>query len=114
MPPSSRRHGLRDRLADLPLGAIPVIALASAIAPFVVQTATFVLTRSSAATLLVGAALASSFVAVAFAWQAQMAGALRAVPRLTLAGTALAILVYHFIAFPVARVLGATLFATDG
>ena len=90
---------------------IVAIALGSAIAPFVVQTATRVLTQSVASTLVAGALLAALFIAAALAFQARLAGSLRAVPWGARIGTALAILTYHVIAFPVAQIANALFFA---
>jgi hypothetical protein len=84
---------------------IVMIALGSALAPFVVQGLTMVLTGSVAATLLVGGLLAASFIAVALAFQAQAAGGWPRVPLRTRAAIVTAILVYHSIAFPVAQIV---------
>lgn len=90
------------------------IALGTALAPFVVQTATMVLSRSIAATLVAGAALAVLLCGLALAFQARVEGSWRAVPLGARVGTVLAILTYQAIAFPVSQMLDAMLFHPGG
>jgi hypothetical protein len=79
--------------------------MVSALAPFLVQALTMVLTGSVALTLLAGGLLAASFIAVALAFQAQAAGGLARVPLRNKAATVAAIVVYQSIAFPVAQIV---------
>jgi hypothetical protein len=86
---------------------IVLIALGSALAPFVVQGATMLLTGSVALTLLAGGLLAISFIAVAFAFQAQAAGGWSRVPLGNKVAVVTAIVVYQSIAFPAAQIVHA-------
>jgi|SRR5687768_15687791 len=83
---------------------IVMIALGSALAPFLVQGLTMVLTGSVALTLLAGGLLAASFIALALAFQARVAGGWARVPLGTRAAIVTAVLVYQSIAFPVAQI----------
>jgi hypothetical protein len=90
---------------------VMLIAAASALAPFVVQTATLIATRSSGATAVVGLALALAFIGLGLGFFAREAGSLRDVPTGTRIGLALAVLTYHLIAFPIAHLIDASLIA---
>ena len=86
------------------------IALGTALAPFVVQTTTRVLTGSVAATLFAGALLACALAALALAFQARVAGGWKALPLGSKVGIVLAIFTYQLIAFPVAQIVNALFF----
>lgn len=86
---------------------IVMIALGSALAPFVVQGLTMVSTGSVALTLLAGGLLAASFIALALAFQAQVSGGWSRVRLGTKAAIVTAILVYQSIAFPFALLVNA-------
>ena len=88
---------------------IVMIALGSALAPFLVQGLTMVLTGSVALTLLAGGLLAASFIALALVVQARAAGGWARVPLRTKAAIVTAILVYQSIAFPVAQIAHAVI-----
>jgi hypothetical protein len=90
---------------------IYVVAFVTAVAPFVVQTATLVLTGSTRLTIIAGVLLAAAFIALAIAFQARQVGSVRAIGAGSIAGIALAVFTYHCIAFPVAHILDATLFS---
>ena len=86
------------------------IALGTALAPFVVQTATLVLSGSVGLTLLAGALLALALAWLALAFQARVAGGWSAVPLGSRVGIVLAVVTYQAIAFPVARIVDALFF----
>jgi hypothetical protein len=93
---------------------ISVVAAVTALAPFVVQTATLVLTHSSAWTLAVGLLLALAFAFAALAFQARQTGGWNRIGAGSAAGIVLAVLTYHVIAYPVAHILDAMFFAGSG
>jgi uncharacterized membrane protein HdeD (DUF308 family) len=93
------------------LRGIYLVAAVSALAPFVVQTATLVATRSSAWTLLAGLALAAVVAAAALAFQARQAGGWGRLTAGSITGIVLAVVAYHAIAFPVAHIIQAMFFA---
>jgi hypothetical protein len=109
--PASQDPDLSQALSPRTSWRIAAIALFTTIAPFVLQTATLVLTASSLATAVVGAVLATGFAAAALTFQARVAGSLAQVPGGTRAGIVLAVLCYHALAYPVAHVLHAILLA---
>lgn len=86
-----------------------LIALGTALAPFVVQVGTLLATQSTALTLLAGGLLAAIFTAGALLFQAREAGSWRAVPFGARLGVALAVVAYQVIAFPVAQIVNALL-----
>ena len=88
---------------------IALIGAVTALAPFVVQTATLVLTGSSAWTIAVGLVLALGFALAALAFQARQVGGWDRIGAVPAAGIVLAVLTYHVIAYPVAHVLRAFL-----
>ena len=89
---------------------ISMIAAVTALAPFVVQTATLVLTGSSAWTLVAGALLAVAVALAALAFQARQAGGWHRIGAGPGTGIVLAVLTYHVIAYPVAHILRALVF----
>jgi hypothetical protein len=93
---------------------ISMIAAVTAVAPFVVQTATLVLTGSSAWTIAVGLLLAVAFALAALAFQARQTGGWNRIGAGAAAGIVLAVLTYHVIAYPVAHILDAMFFAGSG
>ena len=93
---------------------ISVIAAVTALAPFVVQTTTLVLTHSSGWTIAVGLLLAALFVFAALAFQARQVGGWKRIGAGPAAGIVLAVLTYHVIAYPVAHILDAMFFAGSG
>ena len=86
---------------------IALIAAVTAVAPFVVQTATLLLTGSSTLTLVAGAVLAIGFALAALAFQARQVGGWRRIGAGPAVGIVLAVLTYHVIAYPVAHILRA-------
>lgn len=101
--PSSDAPGPPERTPP----RIVAIALGSALAPFLVQGATLLLTGSVAFTLLAGGLLAASFIAVALAFLARAAGGWSRVPLGNKVAVVTAILVYQSIAFPTAQIVNA-------
>lgn len=93
---------------------LSLIAAASAVAPFVLQTAVMVATRSSLMTLFAGLALALLLIGLAFRHFAREVGGMRHLALGTRAGIALAVLTYHTIAFPVAHIVEAMFFRRGG
>jgi hypothetical protein len=90
---------------------IKVVALVTALAPFVVQTATLVLTGSTAWTIVLGVVLAIAVAIAALAFQAREAGSWDRIGAGSAVGIVLAVLIYHVIAFPVAHIVKALFFA---
>lgn len=90
---------------------ISVVAAITALAPFVVQTTTLVLTGSSAMTMAVGLLLALAFAGAALAFQARQVGGWKRIGTGAMAGIVLAVLTYHAIAYPVAHIVRAVFFA---
>jgi hypothetical protein len=88
------------------------IALGSAVAPFVLQTAVLVWSGSTALTLAAALLLAVAFIVVALRWQARVAGGWEGVSLGSRVGIALAIVTYHTIAFPAAHIVRALFFAS--
>ena len=88
------------------------VAAAITLAPFVVQTAALVLTRSMRVTIAVAVVLAVLFVAGGIAIQAKLAGSLRAVSAGSIVGVVLAVGAYHAFALPVAYVLYVKVFGS--
>ena len=100
-----------ENLIDKPtLRGISMIAAFTALAPFVVQTATLVLTGSTAWTIAAGLVLAIAVAIAALAFQARQSGGWGRLSAGTIAGIVLAVLTYHVIAFPVAHLLRALFF----
>jgi hypothetical protein len=93
---------------------ISVIAAVTAVAPFVVQTGTLVLTRSDAWTLVAGLLLAGTFALAALAFQARQVGGWKRIGVGAAAAIVAAVLAYHVIAYPVAHILEAMFFAGSG
>jgi len=89
---------------------IALVAGFTALAPFVLQTATLVITRSEALTIALGVLLALGVAAAALAFQARQVGGWRRIGAGTAAGIVLAVLTYHVIAYPVAHILDAMFF----
>jgi hypothetical protein len=110
-PPASQDPELQPSLSPRTSWRIAAIALFTSVAPFVVQTATLLLTASSIATAVVGAVLATGFAAAALAFQARVAGSFAAVPNGSRIGIVLAVFCYHALAYPVAHVLHAIVYA---
>ena len=92
------------------LRGISMIAAFTALAPFVVQTATLVLTGSTAWTIAAGVVLAIAVACAALAFQARQAGGWDRLGAGSIVGIVLAVLTYHLIAFPVAHILQAVFF----
>jgi hypothetical protein len=90
------------------------IALGTALAPFVVQTTTMVLSGSVGLTLFAGALLAATVAWLALAFQARVAGGWSEVPLGARVGIVLAVVTYQAIAFPVARIVEAVFFQPPG
>lgn len=93
------------------LRGISLVAGFTALAPFVVQTAALVLTGSSAWTIAVGGLFASAVAWAALAFQARQAGGWDRIGAVSIAGIVLSVFIYHAIAFPVAHIVKAMLFA---
>lgn len=92
------------------LRGIYAVAAVSAVAPFVVQTATLVLTGSTAWTIAAGLLLAALVAVAALAFQARQAGGWARLSAGSITGIVLAVVVYHVIAFPVAHIVQALFF----
>ena len=90
---------------------ISVIAAVTAVAPFVVQTTTLVLTQSSGWTIAVGLLLAAAFAFAALAFQARQVGGWKRIGAGGIVAIVLAVLTYHVIAYPVAHILDAMFFS---
>lgn len=90
---------------------LSLVAAASAIAPFLLQTAVMVATRSSLMTLFAGLALALLLIGIAFRYFAREVGGMQHLSLGTRTGIALAVLTYHTIAFPVAHIVEAMFFS---
>ena len=82
-----------------------LVAAVLTLAPFVVQTTTFALTHSVAATVVAAALLALAFIAGGIAIQARLAGSLRAVSVGSIVGVVLAVATYHLLALPISWIL---------
>ena len=89
---------------------ISIVAAVTALAPFVVQTATLLLTGSTAWTIVIGALLAIAVALAALAFQARQVGGWDRIGLGPGVGIALAVIVYHVIAFPVAHIIKALFF----
>ena len=92
------------------LRGIYAVAAVSALAPFVVQTTTLVLTGSTAWTIAAGLVLAAVVAVAALVFQARQAGGWQHLSAGSIAGIVLAVVTYHVIAFPVAHIIHALFF----
>jgi len=90
---------------------IALVAGFTALAPFVLQTATLVLTHSEALTIVLGLLLAIAVAVAALAFQARQVGGWRRIGTGTAVGIVLAVLTYHVIAYPVAHIVDAIFFS---